>query len=368
MVAKHFGTNWFTTVMGVGIVAALTYASPVHFPGQHTLGTVLFVLANVVFVLATSLWVTRWILHTQEALDDFRHPARALFYGALAMGINVMGNAYLVVGVHVLAPSLAIVISQTFWVVGVIVSLFTVITIPYLLFVSHRVEVTETAASWLIPVVPPIVAAATGSSLLPTWGSIGIERVLTALILAMFGATFFLFLMVSAMVYARMVYHRRVPGDQAPSLWVEIGPIGMSMATFSTLPTTAGSTGPLLHPIVAIGAVFSMAMWGVGAWWIVISTLHSLLHIGPKGDGIPFHLGWWSYIFPIGSFTTGTNAVTNLSHWSFFSTVGFIQLIVLWGFFVVVFSRTVWGALNGSLLGGHRLIPTFEWKASNKAS
>ncbi|MDA8192911.1 MAG: C4-dicarboxylate ABC transporter [Thermaerobacter sp.] len=361
MLSKHFGTNWFTTVMGVGIVAALTYASPVPVPGQHGLGIVLFALTNVVFVVATTLWLHRWAVHTREALDDFRHPTRALYWGALAMGLNVVGNDYLIVGSHVLPPHLAIAISQGFWIVGVAVSLFTVVTVPYLLFLAHRVTVTDTLASWLIPVVPPIVAAATGSSLLPTWGSAAVERSLTALIIAMFGITFFLFLMVSAMVYARLVYHQRLEGANVPSLWVEIGPIGMSMAIFSTLPLTAAhAAGPLLQPILAAGGVFAMAMWGLGAWWIVISSLHTLLHLGPRGDGIPFHLGWWSYVFPIGSFTTGTDALTHLTHWSLFTDAGFVQLLMLWGCFAVVFVRTVKGALDGSLLGGHQ--PLRRWR------
>ena len=127
---RAFGTNWFTVVMGVGIVAGLLYSSTIPLPFQHPLGVALFWLLNGVFAMALVLWIGRWAFHTDEALGDFRDPSRALLYGALAMGINVVGNDYLVIGAHVLPQHLAIVISEGIWAAGAAVSLFTVVAVP----------------------------------------------------------------------------------------------------------------------------------------------------------------------------------------------------------------------------------------------
>ena len=96
-VARQFGTNWFTVVMGVGIIAALTYTSPIHIPGLQSAGVAFFLLANLLFILALGLWTWRWIHYTDEALKDFSDSGRILYYGALAMSILVMGNNYLVI-------------------------------------------------------------------------------------------------------------------------------------------------------------------------------------------------------------------------------------------------------------------------------
>lgn len=350
-VVKQFGPNWFTTIMGVGIVAGLTYTSPFPIPFQHTIGEILFGLLNVIFVAAFLLWLLRWTFYTNEALDDFRHPGRALFYGAFAMGINVVGNDYLLIGAHIINSNVATDISKVIWVAGTIASIFTVIVVPYLLFAEHEVDQREAVATWLIPVVPPIVAAATGANLIPFWGSVDTQFSVTAVILAMFGVTFFMFMMVSGLVYGRLVYHKRLSGEAAPSLWVEIGPIGMSMATFSTLPqTTQAMFGPYENSLHALGIVFSIALWGVGIWWIVISTMHTFLHLSKRGEGLPFHMGWWSYVFPIGSFTSGTYALGHLENYPFFTVVGLVQLLILWGCFLIVFARTTKGVWNGSLI------------------
>ncbi|QSO54028.1 C4-dicarboxylate ABC transporter [Alicyclobacillus curvatus] len=356
-VVRQFGLNWFTTVMGVGIVAGLTYTSPLRIPFQHHIGAVLFVLLNLIFVVALLLWGLRWMFHADEALNDFRHPARALFYGAFAMGINVVGNDYLIIGTHLMNSNVATDISKVIWVAGTIVSLFTVVVVPYLLFTEHEVEQHQTLATWLIPVVPPIVAAATGANLIPFWGGANVQFAITALVLAMFGVTFFLFIMISSLVYARLVYHKRLSGEAAPSLWVEIGPIGMSMGTFSTLPLqTHAILGPYGNVLHAFGLMFSIVMWGVGIWWIVISAMYTFLHLSKRGEGLPFHMGWWSYVFPIGSFTNGTYALNHLAGNSFFAIAGFVQLIVLWGCFLIVLTKTTRGIWNGSLI---------QWKVSH---
>ncbi|MFB5189761.1 TDT family transporter [Alicyclobacillus fastidiosus] len=349
--AKQFGANWFTTVMGIGIVAALTYSSPFRFPCQHAIGIVVFWGLNALFVVATPLWASRWLLYPKEALEDFRHPERVLFYGALAMGINVVGNDWFIVGRHVFHPSLAVDVSKAVWVVGAIVAVLTAVIVPYLLFTEHQVSTKDTLASWLIPVVPPIVAAATGSNLIPYWGGVQVQFAVTAVILAMFGMTFFLFIMVSSLVYARLVYHQRLGGAVVPSLWVEIGPIGMSMATLATLATKIHAILPQYsHLLEGLAAVASMALWGVGIWWIAIAAMHTLFHLRKRGEGIPFNMGWWSYVFPIGSFTSGTYALGHLLRYDFFVIAGFVQLLILWGCFAIVLARTVSGVVNGSLL------------------
>ncbi|WAH42684.1 C4-dicarboxylate ABC transporter [Alicyclobacillus fastidiosus] len=349
--AKQFGPNWFTTVMGIGIVAALTYSSPFRFSSQHAIGIAIFFGLNTLFIVAITLWTSRWILFPNEALEDFRHPERALFYGALAMGVNVVGNDWFVIGSHVFQPSLVIDVSKTVWVVGAILSVLTAVVVPYLLFTEHQVTTKDTLASWLIPVVPPIVAAATGSNLIPYWGGAQVQFCITAVILAMFGMTFFLFIMVSTLFYARLVYHRRLGGAVVPSLWVEIGPIGMSMATLATLPTQTRAILPQYsHLLEGLATVTSMALWGVGIWWIVIAAMHTMFHLRKRGNGIPFNMGWWSYVFPIGSFTSGTYALGHLLRYDFFVIAGFVQLLILWGCFAIVLARTIGGVLDGSLI------------------
>ncbi|PWI56985.1 C4-dicarboxylate ABC transporter [Sulfoacidibacillus thermotolerans] len=350
-IAKQIGTNWFTVVMGVGIMGGLTYTSPMAFPDHDQIGILAFLLGSLLLVVALILWTTRWIMHTQDALHDFLDPTRALFYGALAMAVNVIGNDFFLVGTHIFPREMAIHISQGLWLAGVFVSLFSVIAIPYLMFTQHEIAPEDAVGSWLIPVVPPIVAAADGANILPYWGNKGLDMGMTAFDLTLFGMTFFLFLMISALFYMRLMYHRVVPGHLAPSVWIEIGPIGMAMGTLATIPLTAHAFLPSFIPgLRSIGLIGATALWGTGVWWSIIATLYSLMHLSKRGEGIPYSLGWWSYVFPLGSFTAGTYALYHLTDLKLFFIAAFVQLLVLAGCFVIVSLGTLKGIMDGTLL------------------
>ncbi|MCI0184119.1 MAG: C4-dicarboxylate ABC transporter [Acidibacillus sp.] len=353
-IAKQIGTNWFTVVMGVGIMGGLTYTSPLTFPFDKQIGMIAFIAGTILLVVALGLWTSRWIMHTQEALQDFSDPTRALFYGALAMAVNVIGNDFFLVGTHMIPYSMALHLSQGLWIAGVFISLFSVITIPYLMFTQHDISSEDAVGSWLIPVVPPIVAAADGANILPFWGSKSLDMGMTAFDISLFGMTFFLFIMVSALFYTRLMYHKIVPGHLAPSIWIEIGPIGMAMGTLATIPLTAHTFLPTFIPgLRAVGLIGATALWGVGVWWSIIATLYSIMHLSKRGEGIPYSLGWWSYVFPLGSFTAGTYALYHLTDLKLFFIAAFIQLLVLAGCFVVVALGTLKGIVDGTLLAWH---------------
>ena len=353
-IAKQVGTNWFTVVMGFGIMASLFYASPVPFRFHQSLGIILFAMDLVIFITALFFWLWRWGRHTRVALGDFHDPGKALFYGALAMAINVVGNDFFVIATHLFDKASMITVSQVIWLVGVAVGLFSVLVVPYLMFTHHEIEPGDAVASWLIPVVPTVVCAADGTNLLPYWGNASVNLGMTYFDISLFGMTFFLFIMVSALFYSRLMYHRVIPAELAPSVWIEIGPIGMSMATLATMPfVTATMIPKFTSGLLGIGMIGGSALWGVGVWWSLIAIFYTLLHTGKKSQGIPYSLGWWSYVFPLGSFTAGTYAMFHLTNSLFFMVAGGIQLLVLTGFFSVVSYMTFRGVIKGTLISWH---------------
>jgi tellurite resistance protein TehA-like permease len=243
-----------------------------------------------------------------------------------------------------------------------------VVIVPFLLFTLHEVRQEETLANWLIPVVPPIVAAALGMNLLPYWQP-SVAGAMATVLVAMFGTTFFLFIMVSVLVYARLVYHPRLTGETSPTLWIEIGPIGMSMAVFSNFGPDASHLLHLPSTLFAATGIFAaIAMWGVGLWWIAIALLHTLLHMTGEKEGLKFHLGWWSYVFPIGSYTTGTYALARSLHSPLFTGASFIEFTAVWVFFAIVALRTTAGIINGQLLRPHKHVPgsATAWKSEKR--
>ena len=61
----------------------------------------------------------------------------------------------------------AVDLAWVLWTAGTLGGLFTAMSIPYLMFTQYRVEADAAFGGWLMPVVPPMVSAATGALLIP---------------------------------------------------------------------------------------------------------------------------------------------------------------------------------------------------------
>ncbi|OPG15172.1 hypothetical protein [Ferroacidibacillus organovorans] len=339
----EFHTQWFTIVMGIGIVAGLSATAPFYVPARALLSNTLAGIDGTLLVAATLILLFQLVIHPRKSLKDFLDPARTLFYGAFAMAINVVGNDVLILGAHATYASFAIALSKAIWLIGCVASLFSVLAVPIVLFLRREKSLEHTRAAWLIPVVPPIVAAATGANLLPYFVNSSMRLDMTLAILALFGLTLFFFLVMSVFVVSRLTHHARIGGFEAPSLFIEIGPIGMSMATLSNLAIHSSALSVLSGSVLKTLAILvSCGMYGIGFWWIITASFFSIYHLTRRGDGLKHHLGWWSYVFPLGSFTTGTFSLAMLlGEPAVLRVAGALQFYLLWGFFLIVIAQTI---------------------------
>ena len=88
-IIRHFTPNWFTAIMGTGVVALILPEFPVAESLTWLLGSTLWLLNIVLFVLFSTLYILRWTLYTNEAKQIFKHPVMSLFLGAIPMALKV---------------------------------------------------------------------------------------------------------------------------------------------------------------------------------------------------------------------------------------------------------------------------------------
>jgi len=165
---------------------------------------------------------------------------------------------------------------------------------------------------------------------------------------ACLGLGFMLFLLVLGMLHDRLVLHPLPPAQLAPSLWIALGPIGVS----ALVPMNLARAGQVVFadnaPVVTtVSLIFATAIWGFGLWWlaIVVALLVRYLRSGP----VPFHLGWWGFVFPLGAFTVAT--LTLARAWSLpavdaFGALLYLGLLTAW---VVAATRTVASMRSGQI-------------------
>jgi len=349
-VLGNIGPNWFASVMGTGIVAIAGATLPVHVPGLRGFTSGVWVLAAALLAVLIVLIGGHWLRNPTVARTHARNPQMAHFYGAAPMALMTVGAGAVLVGGDLIGRRVAVDLDWVLWTAGTAGGLFTAVSIPFLMFTQLHVEPDAAFGGWLMPVVPPMVSAATGALLLPHMPpGTGRETMLYGCY-AMFGLSLIASLNIIAMIWSRLVLYGTSGSARVPTLWIVLGPLGQSI-TAAGLLATAAATGAVDHQLAAamndFAVIFGAPVWGFAVLWISLATA---LTVRTLRRGMPFALTWWSLTFPVGTFVTGTSqlaAHTHLPAFKVAAAVAYLGLLLTW---ILVTVRTARGSLRGNLL------------------
>lgn len=346
---RQFGPNWYAAVMGTGIVANAGATLPFDVPGLKEFCLIVWILAAILLVALVVATITHWLASPQRARSYGEDPQMSHFYGAPPMALLTVGAGALLVASNFLGMRLAVDLDWFLWTIGTVGGLLTATVIPYRLFT--RIEVRHDAAfgGWLMPIVPPMVSAATGALLIPHVASATGRATLLYACYAFFGLSLIAALIVISMVWSRLAHFGTSNSGRVPTLWIVLGPLGQSI-------TAAGLLGAQAH--LAVPAVLASAMsvfailYGVPVWGFAMlwAALALAINIRTAHNKLPFSLTWWSFTFPIGVTVTGTIRLavqTGLPALRWASAIGYVCLLCAW---LLVATRTALATQRGSIL------------------
>ncbi len=331
--AREFGPNWFASVMGTGIVAVAGTQLPLHLPGLHVFATVVWGLASLLLIGLIAGWAVHWARHPAQARGYAADPVMAQFWGAPPMALMVVGAGALLLGRGLLGPAAAGV-DWALWIAGTGLGLVTTAWIPYLMVTRHEIGADAAFGGWLMPVVPPMVSAATGALLIPHAPAGQARLTLLVACYAMFGISLLASLIIIPQIWSRLVQHKVGPAAMAPTLWIVLGPLGQSVTAASNLGTAATRVLPAPYGTGATVAalLYGVPVWGFAMVWLVLAAAITL-HTARAPGRLPFSLTWWSFTFPVGTCVTGTIALAARSHDLVLrdvSVVLYILLVLAW--------------------------------------
>lgn len=343
------GPNWFASVMGTGIVANAGATLPVNVPGLHVFTRVVWVAAALLLTGLVLLVGGHWLRHPTVARSHARNPQMAHFYGAAPMALLTVGVGALLVGPQVIGESAAVGLSWVLWTAGTIGGLFTAVSIPFLMFTQHDVEPDAAFGGWLMPIVPPMVAAAAGALLIPHTPAGAWRQTLLYGCWAMFGLSLLAALIIISMIWSRLALYGTSGTARVPTLWIVLGPLGQSITAAGLLGRNAATA---VDPSIAgamdtFAVLYGVPVWGFAVLWIALATS---LTVRTLRRGMPFALTWWSLTFPVGTFVTGTTQLavhTGLPAFRIAATLAYAGLLCTW---LLVAARTFRGTLHGTLL------------------
>lgn len=336
--------NWFAAVMGTGIVANATATLPLQFPALRVAATIVWMLTALLLVVLVAATVAHWVRFRATAVRHHVHPVMAHFYGAPPMALLTVGAGTLIFGRAVLGEANAVVIASVLWTAGTVLGLVSAVAIPFLVFTRHDVREDSAFGGWLMPVVPPMVSAATGALLLP-YAPAGQPRLTLMLACyAMFGASLLAALVIIPQLWGRLARHKVGAAAMVPTLWIVLGPLGQSITAATSLGRNAHLVvdGSTAHALELFGVVFGVPVLGFALLWAAIAAA---ITVSTVRRGMPFALTWWSFTFPVGTVVTGVSGLaagTGDDALAVLAVVLFAGLVAAW---LLVATRTVHGAL-----------------------
>lgn len=208
-----------------------------------------------------------------------------------------------------------IYLAWAFWWLDAVLSAATCISMPFIVMHRHRPGLENITAALLLPIVPAVVAAASGGLLaevLPDRGH-AMTTVIASYVLWGIGESFSA--CVLALYFHRLTIHSIPPREVIVSVFLPIGPLGqggygiqqLGKVAMELLPETAAfaSLGVRAGEVLYVLGVFlGIMMWGFALVWlsfalISIATMHNF----------PFNMGWWGFTFPLGVLATCMNAL-----------------------------------------------------------
>ncbi|MET7708261.1 TDT family transporter [Micromonospora sp. NPDC005413] len=347
-VFRNPGPNWYASIMGTGIVANAAATLPVHIAGLRVAATVVWALAALLLVALTAAWAVHWIRYPATARGHAENPVLAHFWGAPAMALLTVGAGTLILGRDWIGLSAALAVDVVLWVGGTLLGLVTSAWIPYKMMTSHRIAPDAAFGGWLMPVVPPMVSAATGALLVPYAPAGQIRLTLLLTCYAMFGISLFATVIIVGQIWQRLVHHGIGPAAMVPTLWIVLGPLGQSVTAANLL----GNAAPLALPAPygsaaqALALFYGLPTWGFAMMWLAIAAA---VTVRTARAHLPFSLTWWSFTFPFGTVVTGTSGLALRTDAVFFrwaAVAGYVLLVVAW---LTVASRTARESARGRI-------------------
>ncbi|PWN51040.1 hypothetical protein IE53DRAFT_343002 [Violaceomyces palustris] len=315
----HFTPSWFSVTMGTGVIATLLNLLP--WPSIHEglrYPALVFLLADIViFFLFTAFFLSRYILYPEVLPLTIKHPQKSMFLGTVPMGLItiISGIAQLGTVEFQLGHGFALAASGLWW-FATALSLLTAIGVPFSMMTYQKHYFESTTAALLLPIVPPITAAATGSVL----SEILMERYptysMTIVVVSylVLGIGLPLALLILVLYFQRLLLFKSPPRDVIISVFLPLGPCGqggeaclhlgqVALKLFpkvSTLPgngvTQLISVGQALY---GAGLVSALLLFGLGVWWLLIGVMTLLREV--RRGRLKFNMGWWGLTFPLAS-------------------------------------------------------------------
>ncbi len=300
----------FAFVMATGIVSAALMDA-----GWPVAARILLWTAVVGLVALTLGLLGRLLVHTDDAVADFRNPHKGFGYLTMVAAINVVG-----IGFHPAAPA------ATWILAGISIPLWLFLAYGVPLSMMLRTEIGETLRPRLLPVdgtwflwVVSTQSLSMAAASLATGGSS--VRLLSDAAVAFWGVGIMLYFTLTTLVMLRLLTGGENLGGIVPTNWIFMGATAITVLAGSMILHL-----PSAVPVVAmagptVGGI-SYLLWAFGLWWVPLLVAFGFWRHAVRREPLRYTTALWSIVFPLGMFAVATYRFGTENHMPLVAWVG----------------------------------------------
>lgn len=315
---RGFLPSYGACVMGTGVVAVvLNYY-------WHPAAVGFTYLNTAIAALVVSLLAAKVVLFPGVVWRELEDPVLANFYPTTPIGLMVLASDYsAVLGLDWVAFPL--------WAVGALLTFALGVIVPFNLFRSESVKMDHINPSVFIPPVGLIVIPIMGGHFMALMQGPAYDLMAT-FNLASWGSGFFIYLVLLAVCVNRFLLHHPLPSALAPTMWINLGPIGAGTLSLWSLMNSLTAINECMRNSLT---AFLLLYWGSGLWWLTLAIIMTVHYATRKG--LPYAPSWWAFVFPLGAYTAATALIANVAGLATVAYIHHAETALLLGLWVAAF-------------------------------
>ncbi|MGW3815357.1 SLAC1 family transporter [Streptomyces sp. NPDC005046] len=309
-------------VMGTAIVSTALYVN-----GAGTASAVLLWVALAGFAVLVPAYGWRLLRRRGRFVADFLGP-RAFAFLTLAISSNVLAARFVPDG-HTTVAAAFLAFGALGWLLldyGIPLALITT--------VKRGPSIDQVNGTWFLWAVGSESVAVAAASL----ARVSPGQVLPALAVVCWAVGLMQYLLVAALVLARLLARPVRPEGLMTSVWIFMGAAAITvLAGVRLIALPPGST--MLSRPVIIGS--SVVLWSFSSWLIPLLLALGVWRHALRRIPLRYELGWWNIVFPIGMYAVTTHELGRATGTSWMTSMGRWEVWVAAAVWAVVFAAMV---------------------------
>jgi tellurite resistance protein TehA-like permease len=289
---RNLQPAYFALVMATSIVAIACQLE--HLSG---IAELLTTLNAAMFVVLTSLTLTRLVLFPLEVKADIMNHARAPGFLTMAAGSALLGCEFILIARWY-------TIAFVLWIASIIAWVF----LTYTIFATFTVKESKPAldqginGGWLLAVVSTQAVAQLALLLIPTNVNEAEELLFFGLALWLWGGMLYIWMI--SLIFYRYTFFTFAPSDLMPPYWINMG--AMAISTLVGVLVAERISGSALKELRPFVEGFTIFFWVTATWWIPMLVILGYWRHIAKRFPLSYDPLYWGAVFPLGVYSVAT--------------------------------------------------------------